>query len=192
MQDDYPANDGVRPRCVCDTGRAELLSGRLFLCAGCRHQVIVCSCCDRGQIYCAGNCARQARRRTVQMAGRRYQASHRGRRMHAARMGRWRAKLAKGSDGAAVGMPAEGRQEKVTHHGSPAPACGDLVAPAAMTATRAAVAPADQARLPGPHCHWCGRSCLPLLRQGFLRRRRRHRGRLRHHPRGPARHGDAA
>ena len=30
--------------------------------------------------------------------------------------------------------------------------------------------------MPGPHCHWCGRSCLPLLRQGFLRRRRRHRG----------------
>jgi hypothetical protein len=95
--------------------------------------------------------------------------------MHAARMSRWRA-----------------RQQKVTHHGSPAPVCGDLLAPAAMTATRAAVAPADQARLPGPHCHWCGRSCLPLLRQGFLRRRRRHRGRLAHHPTGPTRHGDAA
>ena len=160
MQDDYPANAGVRLRRVCDTGQAELLSGRLFLCAGCRHQVIVCSCCDRGQIYCAGDCARQARRRTVQVAGRRYQASHRGRRMHAARMGRWRA-----------------RQEKVTHHGSPALPAGDLLLPAAMTTPRDAAAPADQLRLPGPHCHWCGRSCLPLLRQGFLRRRRRRRGR---------------
>jgi len=75
MQADYPANDGVRPRCVCDTGGSDPLSGRLFLCAGCRQQVIVCSCCDRGQIYCTGACAKQARRRTVQQAGRRYQVS---------------------------------------------------------------------------------------------------------------------
>ena len=175
MQDDYPANDGVRPCRVCDTGRLDPLSGRLFLCAGCRHQVIVCSCCDRGQIYCVDGCARQARRRTVQQAGRRYQASHRGRRMHAARMGRWRA-----------------RQQKVTHHGSPVPPAGDLLAPAAMTILRDAAAPADQPRLSGPHCHWCGRSCLPLLRQGFLRRRRRHRGHLDTSRRRPARHGDAA
>jgi hypothetical protein len=175
MQADYPANHGVRPRQFGEAGDAEPPSGRLFLCAGCRRQVIVCSCCDRGQVYCTGGCAKAARQRTVQRAGRRYQASHRGRRMHAARMSRWRA-----------------RQQKVTHHGSPAPPAGDLLAPAAMTATRAAVAPAEQARLPGPHCHWCGRTCLPLLRQRFLRRRRRHRGRLAHDPTGPPRHGDAA
>jgi len=169
MQDDYPANNGVRPCRTCEAGQPDPPSGRLFLCAGCRHQVIVCSCCDRGQLYCAGDCARQARRRSVQQAGRHYQASRRGRHMHAARMSRWRA----------------GRQ-KVTHHGSPAPLAGDLLAPVAMTTTRAAVTPVDQPRLPGPHCHWCGRSCLPLLRQGFLRRRRRHRGRLAHHPPGPA------
>ena len=130
MQDDYPANAGVRPRRVCNTGQAELISGRLFLCAVCRHQVIVCSCCDRGQIYCAGACARQARRRTIQQAGRRYQASRRGRRLHAARMGRWRA-----------------RRQKVTHHGSPALPAGDLLLPAAMTTPRNAAAPADQPRL---------------------------------------------
>jgi len=92
MQADYPANDGVRPRGAGEAGEADPLSGRLFLCAGCRRQVIVCSCCDHGQIYCTGACAKQARRRTVQQAGRRYQASHRGRRMHAARMSHWRAR----------------------------------------------------------------------------------------------------
>ena len=51
------------------------------LCAGCHQQVVVCSCCDRGQIYCADGFARQARRRSVHQAGRRYQASRRGRRM---------------------------------------------------------------------------------------------------------------
>ena len=167
MQDEHPANESIRPCRVCDAGPGVPLSGRLFVCANCRRQVVVCSCCDRGKVYCAGDCSGRARRRTVQQTGRRYQASHRGRRMHAARIGRWRA-----------------QRDKVTHHGSPAPPAGDLLAPAAMTTTRDAANPADQPRLPGPHCNWCGRSCLPLLRQGFLRRRRRHRGHPGDHRRG--------
>jgi hypothetical protein len=171
MQDEYPADEGVRLRSFCD---AQAVSGRLFLCAGCRDQVIVCSCCDRGQIYCNGGCAARARTRTLQAAGRRYQASPHGRRRHAARMCRYRS-----------------RQKKVTHHGSPAPAPGDVLTPVAMAAVRDD-APAAGLRPPGPHCHWCGRGCPPLLRQGLLRRRRRHRGRAGHDPTEPRRHGDAA
>ena len=44
---------------------ADAASARLFLCAGCRMQVVICSCCDRGQIYCAGDCARRARRHSL-------------------------------------------------------------------------------------------------------------------------------
>ena len=40
---------------------------------GLPHAGVICRCCDRGQIYCAGDCARQARRRAVQCAGQRYQ-----------------------------------------------------------------------------------------------------------------------
>ena len=36
-----------------------------FLCADCRNQVVVCSGCDRGQVYCAGDCARRARQATA-------------------------------------------------------------------------------------------------------------------------------
>ena len=36
-------------------------SGRFFLCALCRQQVLICSHCDRGQVYCAGDCRDQAR-----------------------------------------------------------------------------------------------------------------------------------
>jgi len=92
MQDEYPADEGVRLRRVCDAGQAELLSGRLFLCAACRNQANICSCCDRGQIYCGRGCALRARRQTIRDAGRRYARSQRGRRMHAARMGRYRAR----------------------------------------------------------------------------------------------------
>ena len=39
-----------------------------------------------------------------------------------------------------------------------------------MSASDAAV-PEDRARRTITHCHWCGRRCPPLVRQGFLRRR---------------------
>jgi len=175
MQDEYPADEGVRLRRVCDAGQAELLSGRLFLCAACRNQANICSCCDRGQIYCGRGCALRARRQTIRDAGRRYARSQRGRRMHAARMGRYRA-----------------RRERVTHHGSPRAGADDLLPPDAMTVTRDEVAPADRPRPAVVHCHWCGRCCLPHLRQGFLRRRRRHRVRVGDNRTGPTGHGDTA
>jgi hypothetical protein len=53
MQGQYPGNRGVRPPGVLAL-HVEAASARLFLCAGCRLQVVICSCCDRGQIYCAG------------------------------------------------------------------------------------------------------------------------------------------
>jgi hypothetical protein len=161
MQADYLANGRLRLGRVCCKGQTEPGSGRLFLCAGCRGQAIICSCCDRGQIYCTRGCAVRARRRTLREAGRRYQASHRGRRRHAARMGRYRA-----------------RREIVTHHGSPAPPTDDLL-PATTTAiTSDDLFPADRPKRSTPHGHWCGRPCLPQLRQGFLRRRDHRRGRV--------------
>jgi hypothetical protein len=137
MQGKYPAGDGVRLRRACDDGQTAVGSGRLFVCAWCGGEVVVCSCCDRGQIYCGVDCAGQARRRTLRGAGRRCQQTRRGRRMHAARMVRYRAKLAQGFVGVAVGMADEGwPREIVTHHGSPAPPTGDLVADGAMAMPR--------------------------------------------------------
>jgi len=84
MPDEYPANEGVRLRSFCD---AEAVSGRLFLCAGCRDQVIIWSCCDRGQIYCNRGCAAAGTATDPAgggAAGQRYQASQRGRLRHAA------------------------------------------------------------------------------------------------------------
>jgi hypothetical protein len=84
MQDEYPAGGDVRLRRFCDAAEAFPVSGRLFLCAGCRAQVVVCSCCDRGQVYCPDGCAGQARRKTLQQAGRRYRQTGQARQVHAA------------------------------------------------------------------------------------------------------------
>jgi hypothetical protein len=40
-------------------------NGRFFLCGRCRKQVLICSDCDRGQIYCTDGCAQRARREAL-------------------------------------------------------------------------------------------------------------------------------
>ena len=57
------------------------------------HVFDLCARC-RGQRYCAGGCAREARRLAQWQAARRYQASHRGRLTHALRARRHRAHCA--------------------------------------------------------------------------------------------------
>jgi hypothetical protein len=179
MQDEYPAEGGVRLRRARGGGQTVLGSGRVFACMRCGCQIVVCSCCDRGQIYCNGDCSGHARRQTLHRAGRRWQRTSQGRRMHAARMARYRAKLAKGSDGVGVGMPAEGwPREIVTHHVSPAPPADDLLAGGATAMPRDDASPAEPPGRATTHCHWCGRFCLLPLRRGFLRRCDHRRGRV--------------
>jgi hypothetical protein len=193
MQGEYPAGDGVRLRRACDGTQTALGSARLFVCAWCGCEVVLCSCCDRGQIYCDGDCAGQARRQTLRGAGRRCQQTRRGRQMHAARMARYRAKLpsracspAESSAGATVGMP----REIVTHHGSPPPPTDDLVAEGATTMPRDDASPAEPPGRAMTQCHWCGRCCLLPLRRGFLRRCDHRRGRVGQVRRECNRHAD--
>lgn len=174
MRGEYRGNRGVRPRDVCQSEHGEPASARLFVCAGCRRQVLICSCCDRGQIYCAGNCASHARRLTLLTAGRRYQTSRRGRLAHAMRARRYRA-----------------RDKKVTHHGSPVLPPDGLLTPGSPMSASDANAPTDRPSPPASRCHWCGRRCSALVRQGFLRRRLRRRAVVQHDRTGRD-HGDTA
>jgi len=128
-------------------------SGRLFLCVCCRAQVVICSHCDRGQIYCAADCAQAARSHSIREAGRRYQTSRRGRFAHAERNRRYRA-----------------RQKNVTHQGSPAPAPDDLLAASSTTRVEASSNVIPTVLLTR-QCHFCGRPCAQFVRTGPLRRR---------------------
>jgi hypothetical protein len=158
----YSTHRGHRP---CAGERTPLEApARLFVCVRCRAQVLICSCCDRGQIYCAGSCAREARHQAQRAAGRRYQTSRRGRVRHAARAGRYRA-----------------RPKNVTHQGSPLQRRDDGVSAGTVATTSKSaaasvrdVAVRSRGHGPGPwRCHWCEYRCPPLVRIGFLRRRRR-------------------
>jgi len=154
MPGHYPTRSEFRPH-PCGEGEAADASARLFLCACCRVQVLICSCCDRGQIYCAQGCAKERRRSAQRAAGQRYQSSHRGRLKHAARARRYRA-----------------QQKNVTHQGSPTHPADDGIAESS------AIPPAS-CRFARPvvrewlwRCHWCGCRCSSFVRNGFLRRRR--------------------
>jgi len=138
-------------------------TARLFLCARCRAQVVICRSCDRGQIYCAAGCARDARREAGRAAGRRYQASDRGRLAHALRARRYRA-----------------RRRSVTHQGSPHAPGTYLAATAGHSPGRGSVA-----RRSAGNCHECGGRCSPFVRLGFLQRRRFSRTIFRDHGRRP-------
>jgi len=132
-------------------------TARLFLCARCRGQVVLCSHCDRGNRYCSPSCAQAARRYAQRAAARRYRGSRRGRLAHAARQRRYRRR----------------RCKKVTHQGSP---------PLGVhrSSVREPVVSAQSPRvLPMPpvvevRCQRCGRPCSGLVRQDFLRRRPAH------------------
>ncbi|HMO49303.1 MAG TPA: hypothetical protein PKB14_25175 [Rubrivivax sp.] len=87
---------------------------RLYLCARCRVQVILCSRCDRGNRYCGMQCRHQARAKARRETAQRYQRSWHGRIAHAQRSRRWRQRRAARDAACAAGVGAH----KVTHQGS--------------------------------------------------------------------------
>lgn len=154
MRGQYSSHRRDRPHPSDGSERIALTPARFFLCAGCRTQVIICSCCDRGQIYCADGCAQHARHSAQRAAGRRYQASRRGRIAHALRSRNYR-----------------GRQKNVTHQGSLPPPLDDLLS-SDLAAANSAPFPDSFSRPTAWQCRWCGCRCSDFVRQDFLRRRR--------------------
>lgn len=120
---------------------------RLFNCARCQCQVIICSCCDRGNIYCNSHCAKSARRESVKNAGKRYQNNRRGKIKHAKRQQCYRQR----------------EKIKVTHQGSITFSTNDLLPPSPITSTK-------EPDVGEFRCHFCGRRCSDYLRLGCLGR----------------------
>jgi hypothetical protein len=124
---------------------------RFFVCACCRKQTVICSTCDRGQIYCSRDCAQSARNSSARESGRRYQSSERGRLAHVQRMRRYRAK-----------------QEEVTHQGSYPPLPDALLMLGTTPIIKAAV-PVFAPCIPSWHCRSCRLRCSEFVRLGLLR-----------------------
>ena len=151
-------------------------SARLFLCARCRDQVLRCSHCDRGQLYCGRACSFAGRRERRRQTVKRYQHSRGGRLKHAARTACWRTRRRSRS------LASAGDDiDKVTHQGCPrwladasllacdTPSACELIA---LTESPADVEPATAAAAPlvALVCRRCAHSLLPHVRLSWLRR----------------------
>ena len=123
---------------------------RLYNCRRCGLQVRICSRCDHGNIYCAGECARIRRRESMRRAGARYQRGRRGAHRHAARQRNWRTY----------------RRQEVTHQGCPSGALYGSVSANPVTKLE----PTDAERRSDTHTHLrtrdavglCSICCAPL------------------------------
>jgi len=132
---------------------SESRSARLFQCTRCHSLATVCSCCDRGQVYCL-DCAFPAQQEAKKRAAKRYQSSLKGRLKHAARQHRYRERqrLVK---------------EKVTHQG-----CRKL--PDVVTMEEASLSEKKQLKTSASMkfksiiCEYCSQFCSSFLRNDVL------------------------
>jgi hypothetical protein len=120
-------------------------SARIFNCLRCHCQVIICSHCDRGNIYCGSICSQEARLKSVRAAGKRYQNTFRGKLKHARRQKRYR----------------ERKLKKVTHHTSHITTVNVLLPPDANESTEVT----ENNKV---CCHFCGCLCNLSLRVAVL------------------------
>lgn len=124
-------------------------SSRLFSCLLCHAQVVICSYCDRGNIYCSTECSQAARLQSCRLAEQRYQHTPGGRMKHALRQRRYRSSL----------------REKVTDHSSNSPNQDDLLRSVKNKANKTGVCHGDADH----RCCFCKKSVSSWLRSGFLR-----------------------
>ena len=121
-------------------------TARLYNCVLCHCQVIICSHCDHGNIYCAEQCSTSARKASLKAAGERYQNTPRGRMKHAERQSRYRT-----------------RCKIVTHQGSFPPPVNALLTTHPETPAVVAAVTDEEIR-----CYFCNRLCSDFLRLDFL------------------------
>jgi hypothetical protein len=126
-------------------------SAREFNCARCHRQVIICSSCDRGNIYCGPSCSRQARVINHRIANQIYQKTLKGRRKHADRQRRYRQRQKE-------------KTQKVTDQGSNDLSQNDLLSDEPIEG--------KSRQTEQLYCHFCRRAVSTLLRNGFLRHHR--------------------
>lgn len=124
-------------------------SSRLFYCSFCLQQVVICSYCDRGNIYCGPKCALTARKQYCKASNKRYQKTTKGRFNNALRQKRFRAH----------------QKNKVTDHGSHNIYQNALLIKAKNNATSNVI----KQKMSEFTCCFCNKTGFYWLRHDFLR-----------------------
>lgn len=135
-------------------------SARLYHCARCHCQVMICRTCDRGHVYCGEGCARSARAETLRQACKKYQSNRAGRFANALRQRRYKAR----------------QRIKVTQQGSSLRRAHDVL-PLKQNNVHMRRQHAGVIDKTVMRCHFCQRECDVFLRLDFLSSSMRHRSR---------------
>jgi hypothetical protein len=109
----------------------------------------LCSCCDRGQVYCSAACRETARRLQLRAANVRHQRSEEGRLDHRDRQRDYRRRLAGGGCASAA--------KTVTDHGSNPPLAFAKIEPLLLSAPPAPLRLPEMSDLGWIVCYFCGR-----------------------------------
>jgi hypothetical protein len=128
-------------------------SSRMYSCCRCQAQVIICSRCDRGHRYCAGQCATDARSDSLKRASDKYRSTRAGRINNAVRQKRYRQR----------------QKQIVTHQGSLLVTSHDVLKAKSYWPEKVEKYDHNDSLL---ICHHCGAVCDPFLRQDFLHQSR--------------------
>lgn len=131
-------------------------SARLYHCARCHTQVVICRRCDRGHRYCTADCARLARAASLQRSAKRYGLSSQGRRANAERQRRYRQRH------------QNEKNKKVTQQGSTHNASAVQLSPDTPRQRQSENPLTQQHPYAQILCHWCSRLCDPFLRNDFV------------------------
>lgn len=126
-------------------------SARLYNCARCGCQVIICSHCDRGNIYCAGDCARLSRQEKVKATQKRYEQTQKAKIAKSKRQYNYRQR----------------QKDKATDQGSRVLALYDLLL-IELGKLKEKVQKCHFSQAAHPCCHFCGSPCTDFLRLFFL------------------------
>ena len=135
-------------------------SARLFLCARCRAQVVLCRRCDRGQLYCDSVCSRLSRAERSRQARQRHARSRAGRHNNAIRQRRFRQRQRDA---------CKHKTEIVTDQGSAPIAPVSTLAPEPVSTGVEMASVVALQRGAHLYCHHCAAVCSALLRRNFLR-----------------------
>jgi hypothetical protein len=158
-------------------------SHRLYNCAACGQAVHICRACDRGNVYCAGECATTRRTESVRRAGARYQRTRGGATRHAARQSAWRARqiqevthqgsLAQGLAATVSAVPApDSETDDVSEIESESDVHARLAIGAIASRMHDSHDRGPQSRVGTFACGFCRRFLTPWMRTGPLRHAR--------------------
>lgn len=126
------------------------IEARSYHCELCHKQVIICTYCDRGNVYCE-LCVRVARQKRQRQANRKYQKTLKGRTNNATRQSRLRLKNRQ------KGTERSTKEKKVTDRGSSI----TLLSTSCNTERNKGIKPNDgNKKITQPCCDFCGREVI--------------------------------